>query len=163
MEPRDKLRFCIVVNTVLLVVVLAFVFAFADSSAGYWGFGPSDDLYVISIKVDSWSKYFGILIVAAMIQVIKVVVEEFGMPVVGFSIYNPDKREIDDFTKNELQFYGNAMFLTSAIRDVFLIVISVTRVDLALWNVIVGEITTIYTIRVLLNEKTFAEDKIARV
>ena len=28
------------------------------------------------------------------------------MPVLGFSIYNPDKKVITEFTKNELQFYA---------------------------------------------------------
>lgn len=33
--------------------------------------------------------------------------------------------------------------------------ITITQIDLALFSVLVGEITTLFTIRMLLNEKTF--------
>ena len=32
-------------------------------------------------------------------------------PIIGFNIYNPDKKNISDFTKLELQIYGNSMYL----------------------------------------------------
>ena len=33
--------------------------------------------------------------------------------------------------------------------------ITITQIDLALFSVLVGDITTLFTIRMLLNEKTF--------
>ena len=81
------------------------------------------------------------------------------MPVVGFNIYNPDKKVITEFTKNELQFFGNMMFLTSSLRYIFEVMITITQIDIAIYSVIISEITTIFTIRMLLNEKRFTKNK----
>ena len=70
-------------------------------------------------------------------------------------MYNPDKKIITEFTKNELNFLSNAMFMVSAIREVFNTVVSITQLDLALVTVIVKELASIVTIRLLLNEKQF--------
>jgi hypothetical protein len=39
------------------------------------------------------------------------VVLEFCMPVLGYNVYNPDKKEIVDFGKYELWVYANSMSL----------------------------------------------------
>jgi hypothetical protein len=77
------------------------------------------------------------------------------MTILGFSIYNPDKKIITEFTKNELQFYANSMFIISGIRDVFTVLLSISQIDLAIYNVLTSEIASLITIRLLLNEKQF--------
>lgn len=82
------------------------------------------------------------------------------MPIIGFNIYNPDKKVITEFTKNELQFYGNAMFLIkSIISKVFLVIIAITQIDVALVSVLFSEFISLFTIRMLLDEKTFEKDQ----
>ena len=76
-------------------------------------------------------------------------------PILGFSIYNPDKKIITEFTKNQLQVYGNLMYLIDSVRGVFTILVTISQVDIALVGVLVSEITGIFTIRMLLNEKQF--------
>ena len=75
--------------------------------------------------------------------------------IIGFNIYNPDKKVITEFTKNELQFYGNSMYLIDAIKAVLLIMVNISQIDIALWGVIISETTSLFTIRMLLNEKEF--------
>jgi len=157
MTPKGKLVACLLANTVILGAVVTLVTVFATDSA-YWSWGWSDDLVVISVKIDTVGKYLGMLAVIATINISKVIVEEIGMPVLGFSIYNPDKKVIDDFTKNELQFFANAMFMVSGLRGVFMMVVSITQIDIALWSLLVSEFTSFYTIRLLLNEKQFPRD-----
>ena len=65
------------------------------------------------------------------------------------------RTEVNEFTKNELNFLSNAMFMISAIRELFNTVISITQLDLALVIVIVKELASIVIIRLLLNEKQF--------
>lgn len=65
---------------------------------------------------------------------------------------------ISDFTRFELQFYGNSMYLLDNIRRVLMIVVNITQVDIALFGVLVSQITGVFTIRMLLNEKSFPHD-----
>ena len=100
-------------------------------------------------------KYACVLGLIAGIRIIKVGVTEISDPVLSFTIYNPDKKNIEEFSKNELQFYANFLYLIDNIRYVFTLMITITQIDLALFSVLIGEITSLFTIRMLLNEKTF--------
>jgi len=75
------------------------------------------------------------------------------------NVYNPDKKEITEFSKSQLYFYANAMFLINNIRYIFTILISVTQIDIALFSVLVEQVIVIITIKMLLNEKKFLNEK----
>ncbi len=151
---QNKIRLCILGNaiTVLLVVL---PICLLSESGNYFRFGPSDDFILINIKIDTSAKYFSVLTSIAIINVIKVISEEIGAPILGFNIYNPDKNIITDFTKCELQLYGNTMFMLSGLRNIFITLITITQFDIALWSLLISEGASLFTIRMLLNEKTF--------
>jgi hypothetical protein len=129
---------------------------FLSGTGQYFRFGPSDDLVLINLQINTFAKYTLVLACIAAINVIKVLSEEIGGPILGFNIYNPDKKSITDFTKCELQIYGNSMFLLSGVRNIFITLITVTQFDIALWSLLISEGASMFTIRILLNEKTFA-------
>jgi len=155
MNPRRKLILCLIGNACVLTIVGCAVY-FCGTSGTYWRFGPHADLVIISVEIDTWRKYGLLLAMIAIVESSRVVVEEFGMPVLGFSIYNPDKKVVTAFSKNELQFFANAMFFISAIRSVLLVMVQISQLDIALWGVLVSQCASVITIRQLLNEKTFA-------
>ena len=47
------------------------------------------------------------------------------------------------------------LYLIDNLRYVFTLMITIAQIDLAIFSVIIGEITSFFTIRKLLNEKTF--------
>ena len=128
---------------------------FKDDRSKYLRWGPQDDLIIISVAVDTYDKYMMLLATIAVIKISDVLIGEIANPIIGFNIYNPDKKVITDFTKNELQFYGNSMYLIDAIKSILLIMVNISQIDIALWGVIVSETASIFTIRMLLNEKEF--------
>jgi hypothetical protein len=158
LSASDKLFYCLIMNTLILFIVMYLVFSFAENDAPYWKIGPSDDLIVISVKINTFQKYFTMMSLIFIIQMSKVFIEEMAMPILGFSVYNPDKKIITEFTKNELQFYANTMFIISGLRSIFLTMIYISQIDIALWNLIVSEATSLITIRILLNEKKFTKE-----
>ena len=115
---HKKLKACILANSVLLIIIIIILSIFRSESADkYWNYGPNKDLILISIQIDTWKKYFILLVFIALIRITEVVVGEIANPILGFSIYNPDKKVITEFTKNELQIYGNTMFLIDAVSS----------------------------------------------
>lgn len=154
MDKSKKLKYCVIANILVLTMVIVLSIVYRDDS-DYWNVGPNKNLIVISVHIDTLNKYFLLLLVISVINISKVVIEEIGMPILGFNIYNPDKKKINEFTKIELQLYGNVMYFTSGIRGVFMLMINIAQIDIAIFNVIVCEIASIFTIRMLLNEKTF--------
>lgn len=151
---QNKIKLCILGNAITVLMVVIPVCILSESGQ-YFQFGPSDDFILINIRINTMEKYVAVLACIAVINVIKVISEEMGGPILGFNIYNPDKKNITDFTKCELQIYGNIMFLLSGLRGIFLTLITITQFDIALWSLAVSEFASVFTIHMLLNEKTF--------
>ena len=154
MRNINKLKYCLLGNLSVLILVIILSIIFRDNSE-YWNIGPNPSLVIISVHINTWSKYLSLLFIVALINVSRVVIEEIAMPILGFNIYNPDKKIITEFTKWELQFYGNSMYAISNMRQVFLLMLNISQIDIALYNVFICELASIYTIRMLLNEKQF--------
>ena len=158
MEVKKKLQLCILVYGILLILIVIIINFFQTKSTYFrWGVPNKDEepLIIISVNIDNYYKYFSLLFLITIIRIIKVGVTEIADPIITFNIYNPDKKNIEDFGKNELQFYGNMLYLIDNLRYVLTLMITISQIDLAIYGVLVGEITSIFTIRMLLNEKTF--------
>jgi hypothetical protein len=154
MTPRNKIRLALLANVFLLSIVSIIMFQFATDSP-YFRFGPNDDFILIAVKIDDWNKYSMLLLIISFIEFTRVMIEDLGTPILIFNIYNPDKKVITDFNKNELQIYGNSMFLVNNLRYVFQILVTVTQLDIAIFSVLMAQISGIITIRFLLNEKKY--------
>ena len=150
-----KLKICLLGNCLLLMFVLTLVVIFRDDKSKYLRWGPQDDLIIISVAINDYTRYFLFLFCIMVINISDVLIGEIAMPILGFNIYNPDKKKITEFSKNELQFYGNAMYLINAIKQILLILVNISQIDIALWGVVISETASLFTIRMLLNEKTF--------
>ena len=58
----------------------------------------------------------------------------------------------------ELQIYGNLMFLINNLRYIIQVLVTVTQIDIAIFAVLMAQITGVITVRFLINEKTFSRD-----
>ena len=154
MIPKTKLKIALATNFVLLFFIVLTMFKFATDSP-YFRVGPHEDLILISVKINTYSKYYILLTFISVIEFTAVMIEDLGLPILSFNIYNPDKHIITDFTKNELQIYGNLMFLINNLRYIFQILVTITQIDIAIFKVFAAQLTGVITIRFLLNEKKY--------
>ncbi len=162
MDLSRQLQVCIFFNALLLTVIVVVIFVFDSGDDVYFRGGPSEKLVVISVKISTWERYAWLAVFICFIKISDCIIAEIAHPIIGFNIYNPDKKIIKDFSKGELQFYGNAMYLIDSIKRVFTLIISITQIDLALIGVFAGEFTSLFTIRKLLNAKEFVKDEEAK-
>lgn len=157
MNVQQKLLYCLCINGALLIFIIVLVSIFADRSDKYFSHGPSDELRIMSVIINTNIKYVCLLILIMFVRVTEVIINEIAMPILGFNIYNPDKKRIYGFTRFNLQFYANAMNMINGIRGILLVLLSISQIDIAIWSVIVSECAGIYTVKLLLDEKTFIE------
>jgi hypothetical protein len=153
-----KLRWCLLANACVLATVATIMCLLADGSK-YWRFGPSDDLVLVSVQINTRLKYILTILLLTLINASNVVIDEMAMPIISFNVYNPDKKQITGFTKVGLQFYANGMFMLNGFRSIFVTMIAISQIDIAIWNMLSCELTSIFTIRFLLNEKEFIDDQ----
>lgn len=155
MNRKRRSIICLVCNVILLLIVMIPVVLFAGESS-YYRFGPQEDLYVISIPITTSTSYILVCCVLMVVSATKIVIEDIGTPLLAFSIYNPDQKVIEGFTSFELQFFANAMFSTTNLRILILMVVSITQFDLALISLFSESVATFFVIRYLTQDKTFS-------
>ncbi len=159
-KMKYRLRICILTNSCLFILITLTLFFFYDKESSYLRYGPHKDLNVLGIKINTWKHYIGLQFFLAFVEITDVIINEMASPILGFNIYNPDKKEITQFTRFELQFYANSMWLLNSLKRVLMVVVSVSQIDIALLRVVYSEITSFYTIRMLLLEKKFPKEDI---
>ena len=159
MNQKNKLRYCLIGNLSVFLFFLFIVCLFHEKDNSYMKIGPNENLYVLSIKINTYKKYFLLQLFLFFIEVSRVIISDMANPILGFTIFNPDKKEITDFTKNELQFLGNSMWLIDSLSRTLFVMVTISQIDIAILRVIYSEFTTIFTIRILLNEKEFIQKK----
>lgn len=155
LSNSKKVWFCLIGNFITMILVLIIVCVFRSPKSTYFKFGPSLDLIVISVEIDTWTKWVVLNVFIWIVKGCDVLVNEIGSPILAFRVYNPDKKIIDDFTKNELNFLANSMWFVNGFRTVLTAVITITQIDIAFSGMIISEIVSIFTVRHLLNCKTF--------
>jgi hypothetical protein len=158
MNQLTKVRLCLFLNSCLVLFIGFYITNFAAESK-YFRFGPSEDFIFISVQIDTTQKYCSLLTLIFVNDVVRVIIQEFGDPVLYMNVYNPDKKEITEFSKLQLYFYANSMFLVNNIRYIFTLLISITQIDIALFSVLVEQLVVIITIKMLLDEKKFINKK----
>jgi len=154
-NKAQKLRYCIVANLCTLILITIPIVLLNNGTSSYFKWGWSDNLVLISIPINTKARYISVCVYIVLIKASGVLIGEIANPIIGFNIYNPDKMVITEFTKNELQLYGNSMWFIDGFKRLMLIMVSITQIDLALIGMLSSEIMAIFTIRMLLNEKEF--------
>lgn len=153
MRIRDRTLLCVVVNIFGLAALLTFIFGEAPHKS-ILQFGPSPDLFVLQVRIDSWYKYFSLILANCLSRSLDVLVNDIGSPNLGFSIYDPTKSKVFGFRKWELQLLANAMWMTNGLMSIFRMMVTVSRFDIAFIAQLASEVTSIFTIHFLLNQKT---------
>jgi hypothetical protein len=157
MKQLNKIRICLALNVFLLLFISSCITFFASDSK-YFRFGPNEDFILISVKINSSSRYAFLLFLIACNNCVKVLIDELGEPILVFNVYNPDKKVITEFTRCQLLFYANSMFFIGNTRRVFTIMITITQIDIALFSIFVEQLVSICTVCFLVSEKRFDKD-----
>ena len=155
MNVHRKLQLSILGSFIVLLMVAIPIFILDNGESKYFRYGWHDDFILISVPINDKSRYIYAVIFVVLTRAGEVFIGEIANPIIGFNIYNPDKKVITDFTKNELQFYGNTLYIIDSTRYIFKVMVLVTQIDLAFISMLSGEIISFITIRMLLNEKEF--------
>jgi hypothetical protein len=157
MNQITKIKCCLYYNCIILIIITIIITIFS-SNIKYFNLGPNNDLVIISIIIDTYPKYIALLIAILFITIGEVFAQIFGLPIINFNIYNPHKKIITEFTRNQLEFYGNCMCVVTNFKHIILIFITITQIDIALFSLIISQICNFLIIKLLLKEKQFHND-----
>ena len=151
--PKTKVKVCLVLN--VLLVSISSVILYLASGSKYLRAGWSEYSSLIGVVINTPERYYILLFLIAIMNAVKVIVAELGEPVLVFNVYNPDKKNITDFTRKELLLYSNLIFFVSNTRHIFEVLITVTKIDIAVFSIVFEQIVSVCTVCLLVREKTF--------
>jgi len=153
MNAVIRTRICLVFNLVTLIAIVSIISIVGNGK--YLHFGPSEDLSIIGVKIDTWERWAIVNVMIVFISISDTFINEWGMPFISFRIYDPDCKVIKDVGPVELQLLANGMYFCWAVKNLLYTLCYVSQLDFALFRVISSEITSIFTIRGLIKEKEF--------
>lgn len=152
-NDRKKLTTCVKINT--CVILIGILICFSNADFRKIRFGPSDDLYVVSIQVNTFPLYIGFALYIIIIQISLLFTEEFALPVIEFSVYNPQCEIIDSFEELELMVLTVGVFVTKGILKGLKLLLAVESIDSIVLLFLAEELVTVYTVSILLKQKKF--------
>lgn len=148
---------CTILSVISFCVLVAFVLVNADIP-DLFRFGPSDDLYILSTNINTWNKYIGFCAALFIFRVVEVLSNDISGPAIGFRVYNDTTNKVYGFSPQSLAAAANIKFVIMGLSNTLRTLVIVSRFDIAIYSVIMGEITTAVVCRYLLSKKKFAPD-----
>ena len=101
MNVNQKLKLCVISNAFLLIMVITLC---GSKENKYWNIGPNNKLIIINVNINTWFKYYWLLGFIALLKISQVIIAEIAHPIIGFNIYNPDKKLLLNLQKMNYNF-----------------------------------------------------------
>ena len=153
MNTVKAIQLCVITNTSLLFIIFTIIYNVADKNLLRIGY--SQDLVILGVAIDTYDKYILLHFLIFTTEFLYALVYEYANPILYFNIFNEDKKEIKCFSKNQLQFYGQALWFTTSIKNAIMLLVSIQQLDILVSKCISYEIAVFIVIRKLLNNKQF--------
>jgi hypothetical protein len=84
-DNRLRLKKCIIANFTLLILMIVIISIFKEPDDKYLRIGPNENLIVMSVKINTITKYIVLQIFLAITEIIRCVVNEIASPILGFT------------------------------------------------------------------------------
>jgi len=156
MNTVKTMQICIIINSSLLIFIMAIITKYADNNILQYGY--SKDLVVFGITIDTIDKYAILHLMIFLVEFCYALVYEYANPILYFNIFNEDKKQITDFTKFELQLYAQALWFLTSIKNGLMLLVAIQQIDITLAKIIYNEIAVGIVIRKVLNKKEFIKN-----
>jgi len=156
MSDKENIKKCIFCNFIIIII---FIFTIIYNNNTSLKIGYSDTLIILGIKINDIYKYILLQLNIFLIEFIYELTYEYANPKLYFLVYNDDKKDIEDFSRFELQFYSQFLWFLTSIKNGLMLLISVSQIDLILSKIIYNEIAYIIVVKTILKKKNFIDKK----
>jgi hypothetical protein len=153
LSVNKKIQIAIISNLVLLLSTILVICKFADKDILRVGY--SKDLIVLGVTIDSLDKYLILQFIIFLVEFFHSIIYEFANPIMYFQVFDSKQKYITDFTKLELQLYAQSLWFITSLKNGFMLLVSITQIDITICKIIYSEIAVVIVIRNLLNQKVF--------
>jgi len=139
--------------------ILVIVFFLTSPSISFISFGPSDKLYVAGIAISSWGKYLALLTYITIAKMIRTTAQDAVIPFMQNHCYDTNVKVIYNYGRKEiigLEFVNSVAFQFGHIFD---LMVTISQIDLAVYELFVGEIVGSVILTFYLRDKEFVNSE----
>jgi hypothetical protein len=79
----------LLVNVFILTALVILAVLCDDGNSDYWKTGPSEDLKIVSVKINTSFKYACLIILVCILNIGRVIVNDISNPTIFFPVYDP--------------------------------------------------------------------------
>lgn len=152
-------RFTVYLSNCLLLATLISIYALfhygggTDLHVGSWGWSP--DFKILSISIDTPSKYYLLLFFILIVQLIKMYVKQAGWPAIKFNMLDPTKKIVFGFTRTELVLNGVVMKSMELLIELIIFFLACQKFDILISGIFIGGLASVPLCLHLTKKKTF--------
>jgi hypothetical protein len=140
-----------------LFLVIAF-YNLSETNSTYLNIGPTDDLYIGSMRINTWENWIKLVAIILIVNITKVIVQDYGMPAMLFYTFDPSQTYIREFSRRELEGFVIYNGFLSSIVDVFTFILIISQIDIAIISSLVPQVVSSFLIHFILKPKAFRLD-----
>ena len=152
MRIAQRTKYCFWANFSLLCLLVTCA-VLASPEGGLFVFGPAATLKIGNVIIDTWLRYSILVVLVCLFRACSVIINDIGMPNLGFSIYDPTTETVYGFRRTELQLLANGMFMVTSLSSIFSTLVIVSRLDVAVISTLASELASAASIYYLLGKK----------
>lgn len=147
---------CMAMTTVVLMLFSVFLYG-GGVEHHLLSWGPQPDFFILSLCIDTWPKYWGVVFMMVSAIALKMVAKQVGWSICKFAVFDQNRREIYGFYRSELIICTEILRTGESLVDVFFLVLlyEIYKFDIIIISVGVGMLISVVVVYYLLRKKTF--------
>ena len=135
MTPLRRAQVSVAITSCLVLAAAVVISIEGSSVHSFFRAGPSPDLSLLGVKVDSWDRYWTCMGAIAAFSIIDALSTDWSLPYFSFRVYNPDCKRVTDVGKLHLWALSTHAFAMYNFKIVLLTISSITQADFAIARV----------------------------
>lgn len=141
-----------------LVVGLFSIFMYAGGVEHHLlSWGPQKDFFILNVCIDTWPKYFGVVMLIVTTITLKTCAKQVGWAICKFAVFDQNRQKIYGFYRGELIGYTEALRTGENVVDMFTLVLlfAIYKFDIIIMSILFGMMISLIVVYFLLRTKTF--------
>lgn len=157
MSPRQLVGIsCICMISIVCALFSVFLYG-GGVEHHLLSWGPQPDFFILSLCIDTWPKYWGVVLMMVSTITLKMFAKQVGWSICKFNVFDQNRREIYGFSRGELIAGTEILRTGENLVDVFFVVLlfAIYKFDIIIISVLVGMLISLAVVYYLLRKKTF--------
>lgn len=141
-----------------IVVALFSIFLYGGGVEHHLlSWGPQEDFFILSMRIDTWTKYWSVVFMIVATITLKTVAKQIGWAICKFLVFDQNRRVVYGFYPSELLGYTEVLRTGENLVDMFSVILlfAIYKFDIIIISIFVGMFISLVVVYYLLRKKTF--------